>query len=320
MRSLKFCLLALTMAFFCGAAAAQETVKVGVPGRGLSFLPAEFGVMKGFYQEEGINLSLTRVAADVSFPALVSGELDFALTVVEGMRANIRGLVPVKMVGGMINAPEWFIYGQADIKDLTGLKGKAIGAGSPKGEMSLVASFALRKAGVDAEKREVHLLSIPDTPARIAALQGGKIAAAAIASPGHLRAKKLGFKELASLGELIALPVVAWSTTEKKLKENPAQIKKVLRAALRSVQYILRNRDEVADFVAKNYGLDKEDALAAVIVEEKFYSADGEIPEEGIRLALQLLRESGEITHTNYPFSRFADFSLLREVKKGLGR
>ena len=299
-----------------GGVEAQETVRVGMPGRGLTFLPAEFGQAKGFYQEEGVTLDLTRVAADVSFPALASGNLDFVLTVVEGMRANLKGLAPVKIVGGMINAPEWFVYGRADIKDLKDLKGKAIGAGSPKGEMSLLTAFALKKVGVDAEKREVSFLSIPDTPARLAALQAGKVAAAAIASPGHLRAKKLGFKELASLGEMIPLPVAAWSTTEKYIKEKPEQIKKILRAYLKSVQYILRNRGEVAAWVAKNFNLDPDDALVAVTLEEKYYSRDGTIPDEGLRVALQLLKESGEIDNTDYPLSRFVDFTLLKEVQK----
>ncbi len=110
------------LAFSVAAASAQETVKVGVPGRGLTFLPAEFGMAKGFFQREGVALNLTRMAADVSFAALASGELDFVLTVLEDMRANLRGLVPAKIVGGMVNAPDWFVYGQPDIKELKELK------------------------------------------------------------------------------------------------------------------------------------------------------------------------------------------------------
>lgn len=297
---------------------AQETVKVGVPGVGLTFLPAEFGIRKGFFQQERIQVNLTRMAANVSFPALASGDLDYVLTVAEGIRANISGLFPVKIVGGMVNAPEWFLYGQADIDGLKGLKGKTIGVGSPKGEVYLVTSFALRQAGLNAEKREVSFLSIPDTPGRIAALQGRTIAAATIASPGHLRAKKAGYKELASLGNMVPFPVAAWATTEKKVKENPAQIRKILRATIRSVQYILKNRDEVVDYVTKRYSLDREDALAAVTVEEKFYSRDGEIPEENLKMVLQILKDSREIEHTNYPLNRFVDFSLLREVQREL--
>lgn len=113
---------------------------------------------------------------------------------------------------------------------------------------------------------------------------------------------------------------VAWAATENRIKENPAQIKKILRATLRSIRYIFKNRDEVAAYVVKSYGVEREEALAAAITEERYYAVNGDIPEEGIRVALQFLKDAGDIEHTNYPVSRFVDFSALREVQKELQR
>ena len=64
-------------------------------------------------------------------------------------------------------------------------------------------------------------------------------------------AEKEGLRSLAFLGDLFPFPFQAFATTDKKLRENPEQVKRWLRAMVQGLMFIRDNPEEAADVALK---------------------------------------------------------------------
>jgi ABC-type nitrate/sulfonate/bicarbonate transport system substrate-binding protein len=64
-------------------------------------------------------------------------------------------------------------------------------------------------------------------------------------------AEKEGLRTLAFLGDLFPFPFQAFATTDKKLRENPEQVKRWLRAMVRSLMFVRDKPEEAADIAVK---------------------------------------------------------------------
>ena len=72
--------------------------------------------------------------------------------------------------------------------------------------------------------------------------------------------RKQGFRLLVHASDYMDLPLTGLGTTLKKLKENPEQVKKVLRALYETLQFIRANRNETISIFAKWVNMDIETA------------------------------------------------------------
>ena len=135
-------------------------------------------------------------------------------------------------------------------------------------------------------------------------------------------AHKKGFFDVENLQvELVQIrPAVCYSgftTTMAKLKGNPQQIKKVLRAGLKGLRYVQDNRPGTIDVIQSWYRVEREVAGATYDLARKSYSTNGEISEKGVLLSMEFARSSGKFEKETLP-SEIVDFNLLREVRKEL--
>jgi ABC-type nitrate/sulfonate/bicarbonate transport system substrate-binding protein len=74
--------------------------------------------------------------------------------------------------------------------------------------------------------------------ARIAAIKSGSLQAAVLDPGGMIVAEKEGLHSLAFLGDLFPLPFQGYVVTDKKIAENPAQIKRWVRAMSRALMFL----------------------------------------------------------------------------------
>jgi ABC-type nitrate/sulfonate/bicarbonate transport system substrate-binding protein len=87
----------------------------------------------------------------------------------------------------------------------------------------------------------VTLLATGGTTERIAALKHGSVDAAVIPAPGDMKAEQEGFKILMDAGAVYKLPNGGMSTTVTKIKQNPAEVRRVVRACRRQ-NFLLSRR------------------------------------------------------------------------------
>src|SRR5262249_43518231 len=112
-----------------------------------------------------------------------------------------------------------------------------------------------------------------------------------------------------------SLPFAGVTTTTAKLKENPQQIKRVLRAGLHGLRYVLDNKAGTVDVIQSWYRVERGIAAATYDLARKSYSKNGEVSEKGIMLSMEFARSSGKFEKEPTP-AEIIDFNLLHEVKK----
>jgi len=77
MKKLIAAVVAAALGFWIAPAGAQEKVIVGHSARAaLSIGPLLYGIERGFYRDEGIDLLYVSLRADLGIKALLAGEID----------------------------------------------------------------------------------------------------------------------------------------------------------------------------------------------------------------------------------------------------
>src|SRR6185437_14417975 len=95
---------------------------------------------------------------------------------------------------------------------------------------------------------------------------------------------KLGLSVLARANDLFKFPHIGLGTTNKKLKENPQEVVRVIRAFIKANRFIRDHRPEAISVLVDWGRTQKEDAVASYDSTWQVFSPDGSMPEDGMRL------------------------------------
>ncbi len=155
---------------------------------------------------------------------------------------------------------------------------------------------------------------------KMATLLSGSVDAGIMNVMEGILLEKRGFKRLVSADDIIKGVVSgAIMVSVKKLKENPHQIKKVIRGTLKAIAFVRDNRKATIDFMTKEWGLDKELAPAIYDREKDDYILNGKVPDENFQAVIKEIQERGLFPAKEVPTSQLRDFTLLEEVLKEMG-
>jgi NitT/TauT family transport system substrate-binding protein len=278
------------------------TIKLdyGVPTNRSGF-NIRFGIAKGFFAEEGIDLSVRvvyggpEIAAAYNSGALKIGELGTppGITAIgNGKRFKIVG-------SGLQRGAALFFVTRPQIKDWVDLKGETIGALSIgscsywylrelllQHDIDPDADVTIRGLGTD-YARQLELFERDEI--------AGLLTAEPNASLGEDRGIVRYWGDVLSLGDVPALQWVIQVANDDFLAHQPDLIRAVLRAARRSSLYLEANRDEWAAFAAEHYDVPLAVATRAIERELPFVSFDGQLDLAGLRNAIELQHELGAI-------------------------
>jgi ABC-type nitrate/sulfonate/bicarbonate transport system substrate-binding protein len=156
-----------------------------------------------------------------------------------------------------------------------------------------------------------------DEAMRFQGLIVGQIHAATLGPQGVIEGKKAGLNLLLSAADVAELPMAGIVATQAKIKGNPEQVKKLLRAGFKGLKYIGENRNGTIEVIKNWFRLENEVAAATYDLSLNSYSRDGEVSEKGIRTSMESAQLTGKIEKDLSP-SDVTDFTLLREVRKEL--
>jgi NitT/TauT family transport system substrate-binding protein len=312
-------LIALTISLlgsWVGLARAEKII-FAYPSPSTSFLPLVVAQKKGFFEPENLQPELVQIRPAVAIPGLTIGSVDFTTVLGSTIAARMRG-VPLVITGVFADKPMDFLVGSKGIVTPKDLKGKIIGISALGTATHFLTVRVLKAAGFDPEK-DVTLRPVGDEGLRLQALVTGLVQASLLGSQGVIEGERAGLKVIVAAADVIeSLPFAGVTTTLAKLKENPQQIKKVLRAGLRGLRYVQDNKAGTVDVIQSWYRVDHEVAASTYDLARKSFSANGEVSEKGILLSMEFARTGGKFERETSP-SEIIDFNLLREVKKELG-
>ena len=197
------------------------------------------------------------------------------------------------------------------------LKGKVINFGVIGSSPHIVTRLILKHFGLDPDK-DVKSVSGGPADSRLAALQQGLIAAVVVPPPFDFFAKKLGFNTIVRAQDVVIYPEGGLSTTVKKIKEKPDEVKRVIEAGIKANRYIRTEREGTIQFLMEWQKIDREVATATYESVATAYNEDGSIREDGLRVVIEEAKKSAKVNH-EASVSQVADLSMLKQAQRELG-
>jgi ABC-type nitrate/sulfonate/bicarbonate transport system substrate-binding protein len=162
-----------------------------------------------------------------------------------------------------------------------------------------------------------------DTATRVMAIKTGNAHATTVDPGGLVFAQKEGLLSLGFLGDLFPMPFQGFVATEKKIRENPAQIKRWLKGAIRGLMFVRDRPEEAVDLGIKKLQLGN--ATRAMVVEgTKNYvralpqGVPGLPSAEGIKNFLEYDIKNPLQLKEDVPPERLLQLKLVEEVKREL--
>lgn len=292
-------------------AAALEEVIISYAGPSITFLPAEIARQRNFFREQNLDVKLLLTRSEVDRAALASGNVDYTLRAGSTFVSAARGL-PVKIVLLGTMRPFWGLVVRPEVKSVTELKGKSMAVPGLLGSQQISAKFILKQHGLDPDRDVVY--RVVDTGTRIPAMLSGTVDCSMMDYGEAYRAKKAGFKMLINAADVHALLAGGLGVNIKKLRDQPDQVRRVLKALLQSLKYVQENPEGTQQVMMTWLKLDREMAADIYQMARNNYTKNGMVEEATMNaLVTTMLAEAGI---KNVTPSQLVDFSLLQQALK----
>jgi len=293
-----------------------EKVRVVVATSSMAFLVPFIAKDRGFYLKNGAEVEIIQMRPNIAVAALLSGEIDYIELIGSAIRSAARGL-PVRAISTSIKSPFFSIIAQNKFKSLKDLKGATIGITSIGGTNHISTRLTLKQFGIDPEK-DVKLIAIGDEKLMYDAFKIGRTEAVVLAPPYSIQLKREGFPILANTAQYVTIPFSGLGTTLDRIKNNRAQIKKLLKGEIEGLRYLRDNPAGTVEVIRKRFSMDDKTARESYVVVVDAFSRDGRVPLDGVDLLLQIEKDQKLIPATVTP-QMVVDTTLIDEALKEMG-
>jgi NitT/TauT family transport system substrate-binding protein len=315
-KTIYFCLSVLCLSGFLDESRAQapERVLITHSSESISITPLIYGIEKGLYRKEGIDLQFRVLRGELAVSSIVGGkDVDFMYGAGTAITAAVRGL-PMKVVSHDFKSLLFYLIGNPRVQSGQDLKGKKVAVASLSGTGALATRASLRALGVDPD-RDVTLIVIGAASVRMAALEAGSVEAAIMPVPWNFRLTQKGFKELIFTGKILTQPLTGLATSRERVDKQPEQVKKMLRGFLRSLKAVKEEKKDVMEFIGRRFSLDPATAEATHKIVLQTLTDDGTVSDAALKDLLEQTRaETGVKKDIN--IRDIVDYSLVRQVQK----
>jgi NitT/TauT family transport system substrate-binding protein len=323
-RRLKLSLGSLLVMVFCFStdvqAQALKKVRMGSSSTNVSFLAIYAALHRGFFRDEGLDLEIIFMPANLASTAVLNGDLDYNGAVTGTIGAAVHGQ-PMKVLLFTVSKPLLFLVSKKEIKDPKQLRGKKIAGSSPGGSATLIAEKVLKHYGLE-PGRDVSVLPMGGSAAsRYAVLETGVVDASFLSVPENIIAVEKGYNELIFAGDIVEFPQNGFGTSEKKIRENPDEVYRMVRATLRGLQFVWdkANQEAVTNILMKQWKVnDRKMAGEMARQVNRVLTKDATVKPESVQVLIDLARESAKISKP-VTVAQVVDFSFVEKARKELG-
>ena len=308
--------LIVVLLMWADTSVAADRVRLSISAVDISFLTAGLASKRGFFRDEGLDVEIIRMNANVSITALSTGDIDYTMIFASVVRGALRGM-PMKVVSSYMDSSTHLLIARPEYKSLKDLKGKTLAVSTFGATSDVAARMMFKQGGVDPE-RELKIIPLGAERSRYTALREGIVDVAVLSPPADSEATRLGFNVLSRFFEHFKLPFTGLGVNTKKLKEKPDEVKRMIKAALRANRFVRQNREGTIQTLMDWVHVDRESAAATYDSTWRIFSEDGNIAESGLRLVIDQGRQAMKIDRP-VAIEEVADFAPLREAQKELG-
>ena len=289
---------------------ALEQVTVAYVGPGSYYLPLAIAMQQGFFQEQNLDVKLILMKTEVANMALLTGDIDFSLRGTSTILAAVKGL-PLRVVFIGTMKPTLALVVRPEVNSVKDLKGKVVSVAGIGGGQYAITRLILKQHGLDPDKDVVF--KVVGSGARLPALLTKSIDGGLLDYGEAYRAKKSGFKILLNAADYdYYSPVWALGVNLKKLREQPDQVKRFLKASVKGLKYTRENRDAAIKTLMSWLKMDREMAEGIYQFSINSFTKHGTVDEAALRLLVE--QNLAEVGVGIEKVSQVVDFTLLHQV------
>ncbi|HUK40642.1 MAG TPA: ABC transporter substrate-binding protein [Candidatus Acidoferrales bacterium] len=295
-----------------------EKVLITHSSESISIAPLTYGIEKGFYRKEGIDLQFRILRGDLAISSMVSGkEVDYIYGAGTAFLAAVRG-APVKILSHDFKSVLFYLMAQPSVRSPKDLKGKKIAVSSLGGTGAASARACLKALDLDPDK-DMTFIVIGAASVRLAAMESGSVEAAIMPVPWNSRMKQKGFKEMVFAGKVFSEPLTGIATSKEKIEKNRAQVAKMLRGFMRSLKAVREEKKDFTDFIGRKFNLEPRVAEETYQVVLQTLTEDGTVSQQVLEDLLERTKKETGIKR-DIAVQDIVDYRLLREVSGTVGR
>ena len=298
--------------------AVAQTTKLTVGYSAISGdqLPAWVAKETGIFEKNGLDVQLVFfTGGTTAVMALVSSDTPISQVAGAGViNSALAGSDAVLIVGG-ITSLNYNLMAQSHIKTAEQLKGGSVAISRFGSASDFIARYALSKIGLTPGK-DVTLVQIGSTGARMDATLTGRVQATVINPPASFIAEKRGMTTLAELPKLgLVYQHTSAATTKRYIRENPDIVRRYVKSQVEAVHRIYTDKETSIKVLSKYFGRGVEREILektwanllndAVLPRKQYPSL------EGIKTIL-----ATEAKGKPAKAEDFADLTFIRELDK----
>jgi ABC-type nitrate/sulfonate/bicarbonate transport system substrate-binding protein len=305
-------LFALNFSFIGSAGA--ERVRIAMPAKSMTFLNFYVGEKFGAFKAEGLDVSLETIKTDVGITGMVTGEIDYTSAIGSTMRAAASA-IPVKAAMFSMDRVLIYMFAKPAIKSIEELKGgKTVATTGLVATPTYAAKVMARVRGLNPDK-DLIFIATGDVANSFAALQSGAADVAMLSIPFNFKAEELGFRNLGNAVDYLQTPFAGVGVSDAKLKSNPAQVKRMIRATLKGMEYTKNpaHQDRVVKLLMDDFKLDPKTAALSLREINSALTKDGTTSDDAVKSEIKEIREQAKLK-AEVPVSQVVDYKLLMEV------
>ncbi len=277
---------------------------------------------QGFFENNGLRPVLLQVRSQVGIQAQVAGEVDYTLFGGgAGMTAAMRGF-PIKIVMFLLRFANYALVSSPhirslqDMKQRQDMKQKQVGVSYLGGNIYRATRVMLTAGGLDPDK-DVQIVPIGVEDVRLQALIAGRVEAVTLPVPLDAVAEEKGFNRLTDVTDKFEPPANGLTVSNSKLREQPNEVKTVIKVLLKGASYYVSHRKESIGLLINRLKMPRQIAEKTFDRSLQFISRDGFAKTIEIEKQIEAIREDAKI-QKQVSVGEVVDFSLLRAIQKEL--
>ncbi|HEY3168436.1 MAG TPA: ABC transporter substrate-binding protein, partial [Candidatus Binatia bacterium] len=271
-----------------------------------------FGKDKRIFEDEGLDLELIVIRPPIGVTALQAGELDYSAAAGLGMRAALKG-APLRVLTFIQTKLSFSLIGQPGMtpQKITTVGVSGIGSLAHYGALAV-----MKKIGRGGPNDKATYITTNTTAQSYQVLVGKAVDAVILSPPYTSMATVAGYVDLGNAFDVRDFQGGLVARVDH-LQAKREQAKAVIRATLRSLDYIVKHEAEVVGYLQKEFNLEPRVAADSYRIIKEVLNIDGDVEEPVLRSVIESMKKDAQVT-ADVPLDRIADLSLLREVKTEL--
>jgi NitT/TauT family transport system substrate-binding protein len=313
----------IAVAFFgwlvCGESLPAQTVdkiRLGYSGTGINNYTLEMGKRQGIFRRNGIDVEVVYVnSGSLLSQALIAGTFDVSFSQgSEAMVAKLRG-ADVRIAAVVANRFNHVYLASPSITTFKQLRGKKVAVSRFGSGSHFQTNLALKEGGLDPEK-DVTILQIGNSGARITAILSGVVDGTIMAADFVPKARREGFNVLADLADTkIEYPFLSLNMMGGYIDKNFRLVKALIKSMSESIKALQTDPGNAKIAIRAALKTDDSETIDYALSRSVQVLARRPFPTPaGIQTVIDELGK--EAAGKNLKFEDYVDLRALRELDK----